>query len=179
MKPAESFVGQSVRSLQTMLRTIAAVEPGQKNVMPDGIYGPQTAEAVRSFQRRKGLNPTGVTDQGTHELIVREYELARIETEPGRAIHVTLDPGRVIRRGERHSIVYLVQSMLTVLSQAAAGIGAPGHSGCLDPATQSALAAFQTFAALPPTGELDKRTWKNLVLHHALAADWLENRDEI
>ena len=41
------------------------------------------------------------------------------------------------------------------------------------------LAAFQTYAALPPTGELDKRTWKNLALHYALAADWLENRAEL
>ena len=51
MKPMESFVDQPIRSLQTMLRTIAAVEPGQKNVMPDGIYGSQTAAAVRSFPR--------------------------------------------------------------------------------------------------------------------------------
>ena len=179
MKPAESFVDQPIRSLQTMLRTIAAIEPGQKNVMPDGIYGSQTAEAVRSFQRRMGLEATGIADQRTHELIVQEYELARLETEPALAVPVKLDPGQVIRRGERHPLVYLVQSMLTVLSQAVAGIAAPGHSGRLDPATQASLAAFQTYAALPPTGELDKRTWKNLAIHYALAADWLENRDEI
>ena len=60
MKPAESFVDQPIRALQTMLRTIASIEPGQINVMPDGIYGPQTSAAVRSFQRRQGLTPTGV-----------------------------------------------------------------------------------------------------------------------
>ena len=179
MKPMESFVDQPIRSLQTMLRTIAAMEPGQKNVMPDGIYGPQTAEAVRSFQRRMGLNPTGVVDQTTHELIVLEYELARIETEAAQMIPVTLDPGQVIRRGEGHPLVYLLQSMLTVLDLAVPSIGAPGHSGFLDPATEKSLAAFQTYAALPPTGELDKRTWKNLALHYALAADWLENRAEL
>ena len=107
MKPMESFVDQPIRSLQTMLRTIAAVVPGQKNVMPDGIYGSQTAEAVRSFQRRMGLNPTGVVDQATHELIVLEYELARIETEAAQMIPVTLDPGQIIRLGERHPLVYL------------------------------------------------------------------------
>ena len=179
MKPMESFVDQPIRSLQTMLRTIAAVEPGQKNVMPDGIYGAQTAEAVRSFQRRMGLNPTGVVDQATHELIVLEYEPARIETEAAQMIPVTLDPGQVIRRGQSHSIILLLQAMLTVLSRAVSGIPSPGHSGILDPSTEKSLAAFQTYAALPPTGELDKRTWKNLALHYALAADWLENRDEL
>ena len=94
-------------------------------------------------------------------------------------IPVTLDPGQVIRRGEGHPLVYLLQSMLTVLDLAVPGIGAPGHSGFLDPATEKSLVAFQTYAGLPPTGELDKRTWKNLALHYALAADWLENRDEL
>ena len=30
-------------------------------------------------------------------------------------------------------------------------------------------------AGLPPTGEIDKRTWKDLALYYALAADQLEN----
>ena len=176
MKPQESFVQQPVRSLQTMLRTIARIEPGQRNVMPDGIYGSQTADAVRSFQRRMGLNPTGVTDQATHEAIVREFENARVDTDPAHPVQVTLEPGQVLRRGERHPAVYLVQSMLTVLHDLVPAISLPTHSGVLDPQTAESLASFQTYAGLPPTGELDKRTWKELALHFALAADWLENR---
>lgn len=179
MKPAESFINQPIRSLQTMLRTIASIEPGQMNVMPDGIYGSQTAAAVRSFQRRMGLNPTGVVDQNTHEHIVREFERARIEAEQAHPVQVTLDPGQVLHRGEGHPAVYLMQSMLTVLSELIPSIPRPTHSGRLDPETSESLAAFQTYAALPPTGELDKRTWKDLALHFALAADWLENRDSL
>ena len=73
--------------------------------------------------------------------------------------------------------VYLVQSMLTVLHDLVSTIPTPSHSGILDPRTVESLAAFQTYAGLPPTGELDKRTWKDLALHFALAADWLVNRD--
>ena len=176
MKPQESFVGQPIRSLQTMLRTIARIEPGQMNVMPDGIYGSQTAAAVRSFQRRMGLNPTGNVDQATHEAIVQEFERARIEAEQAQPVQVTLEPGQVLRRGEGHPAVYLVQSMLTVLHNLVPSIPSPTHSGVLDPQTAESLAAFQTYSGLPPTGELDKRTWKDLALHFALAADWLENR---
>ncbi len=176
MKPAESFVDQPIRSLQTMLRTIASVEPRQMNVMPDGIYGPQTADAVRSFQRRLGLNVTGVTDQNTHEQLVREYERARIEADKAQPVQVTLDPGQIIRRGERHQLIYLLQSMLTVMHLAVPNIPAPPLTGVLDPETERSLAAFQTYAGLSPTGELDKRTWKDLALHYALAADWLDNR---
>ena len=101
MKPAGSFVDQPIRSLQTMLRTIASVEPNQINVMPDGVYGSQTAAAVRSFQRRQGLNPTGVVDQQTFERIVQEYERAYIEASKAQPVQITLDPGQVLKRGER------------------------------------------------------------------------------
>ncbi len=179
MKPEESFVGQPIRSLQTMLRTIASVEPRQVNVMPDGIYGSQTARSVSSFQRRMGLPVTGTADQATWEVLVPEYERARLEAKAALPLRITLDPGQILRRGERNVNLYLIQSMLTVLSLLAAEITAPGHSGILDAPTADALAAFQTLAALPPTGELDKRTWKMLALQYMLAADWLENSAEL
>lgn len=179
MKPAESFIDQPIRSLQTMLRTIASIEPRQTNVIPDGIFGPQTAAAVSSFQRRMGLPVTGVADQATWEQIVREYERAWIEADRAWPLQITLEPAQILRRGERNIHMYLIQSMLTVLSLASTGIPAPGHSGTLDAQTAEAIAAFQTYAGLPPTGEIDKRTWKNLAIHYALAADWLENRGEL
>ena len=40
-------------------------------------------------------------------------------------------------------------------------------------------ASFQTFAGLPPTGEIDKRTWKNLALYYTLTADQLENLGDL
>ena len=178
MKPAESFAQQPIRSLQTMLRTIARVEPGQVNVIPDGVYGSQTADAVRSFQRRQGLNPTGVVDQATHERIVREYKRAYIEAQKAQPVQITLEPGQILRRGERNPHLYLVQSMLTVLHMLEPRVPAPPHTGILDAQTSEALAVYQTLAGLPPTGELDKHTWKNLTLHYALAADYLENLEE-
>ena len=179
MKPAESFVDQPIRSLQTMLRTIASIEPNQLNVMPDGIYGPQTAAAVRSFQRRQGLNPTGVVDQMTHERIVQEYERAYLEARKAQPVQINLDPGQILRRGERNHHIYLAQSMLTVLHLFNSQIPAPPHTGVLDPQTAESVAAFQTAAGLPPTGEIDKRTWKNLALFYVLAADQLENAQDL
>ena len=61
MRPPESFIGQPIRSLQTMLRLIAEDAPGHVRVIPDGIYGPETMQAVAAFQRIHGLSATGVT----------------------------------------------------------------------------------------------------------------------
>ena len=135
MKPAESCVDQPIRSLQTMLRTIASIEPSQINVMPDGIYGSQTGAAVRSFQRRQGLNPTGIVDQQTHERIVREYERAYIEARKAQPVQINLDPGQVLRRGEKNNHIYLAQSMLTVLHLLDSRIPAPPHTGVLERTT--------------------------------------------
>ena len=46
MRPVESFVGQPIRSLQTMLRVIAESDPRHESIIPDGIYGPETISAV-------------------------------------------------------------------------------------------------------------------------------------
>jgi murein L,D-transpeptidase YcbB/YkuD len=94
-------------------------------------------------------------------------------------VQITLDPGQVLRRGEKNNHIYLAQSMLTVLHLLDSRLPAPPHSGVLDPATAESVAAFQTVAGLPPTGEIDKRTWKDLALYYALAADRLENEADL
>lgn len=176
MKPGESFVGQPIRSLQTMLRTIAQVDPEQPSVIPDGVYAQQTADAVKAFQRNNGLEPTGVADQNTWDLIVEAYKPAQVETQPSEAIYITLNPGQVFEKGDRHPHMYLTQAMLTVLGEAYPGFPVPVINGVLDELTAESLAALQMLSDLPVTGNLDKQTWRHLVLHHAQASDRL-NRE--
>ena len=171
MRPSESFVGQSIRSLQTMLRVIAEDRPGQPTVVPDGIYGQDTLTAVSAFQRNNGLSVTGITDQTTWEKIVEEYESAIIRVGKATPIEIIFEPGQIFRLGERSPYLYLLQSILTVLSEDYDNISRPPHNGILDDATSDALAAFQLLAGLPDTGELDKITWKYLVHHFTLSAN--------
>ncbi len=165
MRPNESFVGQPVRSLQTMLRVIAKDDPRIPLVIPDGIYGPSTMNAVTAFQRIHGLPVTGVVDQDTWDTIVNVYEPALIRVDKAAPIEVILDPGQVLRPGDASPYIYLMQSMLTWLSQDHPQIPPPSHSGVLDAQTIASLAAFQRLAGLDPTGELDKITWKHLSRH--------------
>lgn len=170
MRPPESFVGQPVRSLQTMLRIIAQADPSHPALIPDGIYGPETMAAVSAFQRRHGLAVTGITDQATWDTIVAMYEPALVEIDQAQPLEILLNPGQVIRRGQRHPNVYLAQSILTVLAQVYESISRPALTGVLDEATAQALASFQYLSALPASGELDKQTWRHLALQYPLAA---------
>ncbi len=171
MRPTESFVGQPIRSLQTMLRVLAEDNPNHLTVIPDGIYGPETIAAVTRFQRVHGLPTTGVTDQETWEAVVAEYEPALIRQDHAHPLHIVLNPSQVIRKGEQHPHLYLVQAILAVLSDTYESITPPGSSGIMDTATSDALSSFQMLSGLPMTGHLDKETWKHLVLHYPLAVN--------
>ncbi len=179
MRPGESFVGQPIRSLQTMLRVLAEHDPQYQSVIPDGIYGPDTMAAVTLFQRQRGLPPTGITDQATWEAIVNAHDHARIQVHEAEPVWVVLNPNQVIRRGERHPHVFLAQGMLAVLADLYESIGMPSHSGILDDQTADSISSFQMQSALPMTGHLDKATWKHLSLHYPLASNLSISRDKL
>lgn len=65
--------GEKVRQLQQQLNRIAGNYPAIPTLVADGIYGPLTAEAVRTFQQIFGLPATGVTDFATWYAISRIY----------------------------------------------------------------------------------------------------------
>lgn len=171
MKPGESFVEQPIRSLQTMLRVIAEDDPRLPTLVPDGIYGQTTMQSVTAFQRLYRLPITGIVDQSTWEQIVAVYEPALIRIGPAEPIEIILEPGQVFRIGDRNAYIYLLQSILTQLSKDNPTINKPDHNGILDDPTSEALAAFQLLAGLPPTGELDRITWKYLVRQFSLSAN--------
>ena len=171
MRPTESCIAQPVRSLQTMLRVIAQEDERQPSLIPDGIYGSQTIQAVTAFQRNNGLPATGVTDQATWEAIVSVYEPAVIRLGPAQPLEIILEPGQVLRPGDQAPNVYVLQAVLQVLSDAYLSITPPTHSGIIDEATIVSIQSFQELTGLPQTGEADKLTWRQLALHYPLASN--------
>lgn len=170
MRPDETFVAQPVRSLQTMLRVLSEDNNKYPIVVPDGIYGPSTTQAVATFQRYNSLPVTGVTDQRTWEAISEAYDDARTRIEKAEYIEILMDPGAVYRLGDSNPYIFLLQSMLTQLALDNSSINTPNHTGILDDDTVRSLTAFQTLTELSPTGELDRNTWKHLSKHFTLNA---------
>ena len=175
MRPEESFVGQPIRSLQTMLRVIAEDDPMHISLVPDGIYGPETMASVSRFQSLHGLPVTGITDLVTWEQIVAVYEPALIRQGYAQELEIILQPGQIIYKGEKNPNAALAQSILIVLSDAYTSVPRPEANGILDEVTSDALAAFQALSGLPVTGHLDKGTWKHLSLQYPLAYHLYEN----
>lgn len=65
--------GDKVRQIQQQLNRIAQNYPAIPAVAVDGIYGSQTAEAVRTFQRIFNMPQSGVVDYPTWYQISNIY----------------------------------------------------------------------------------------------------------
>ncbi len=65
--------GEKVRQMQAQLNRIAQNYPAIPSIAADGIYGPATAEAVRTFQRIFNLPQSGIVDFPTWYSISNIY----------------------------------------------------------------------------------------------------------
>ena len=142
-------IGQPVRSLQTMLRTIAQNDSKVLPVIPDGIYGSDTMSSVSSFQRRHSLPATGATDIDTW------YAVA----DPVLPI---LQKGQVIRAGEVNEHLYMMHGMLRAVGEYYPTMPRVACNNVHDEGSVAAVRWLQTRAGIEPTGNITRLTWKNL-----------------
>ena len=65
--------GEKVRQMQEQLLRISQSYPAIPRIVPDGVYGQQTSEAVRIFQQVFNLPATGIVDYATWYKISQIY----------------------------------------------------------------------------------------------------------
>lgn len=165
-----SYVGQPIRSLQTMLRTIAHVDETLLKLVPDGIYGPNTVQAVREFQRQNALPVTGETDNATWNKLVAVYTVQSPSVLPAAPVTVCWTPNRTLAAGSRNSHLFLIQSMLQALARFYVNAPVLTVTGVHDAPSVAAVKWLQRLAALPQTGEIDQTTWAYLSGLYTLAS---------
>ena len=144
----EGDTGRKVRELQHRLRQLDWFS-GKIT----GSYDDATARAVRGFQARRNLKPTGAVERRTWDTLVN---MTREPTSD--ELHNRLVAGPAIMKlgssGER------VRNLQARLRQ----IG--WYSGKITEfygrATVTAVAGFQGRRAIPVTGQVDQRTWDRL-----------------
>lgn len=82
-----------------MLRTIAHADETLLKIVPDGIYGPNTVQAVREFQRQNALPVTGETDNATWNKLVAVYTVQSPSVLPAAPVTVRWTPNRTLAAG--------------------------------------------------------------------------------
>lgn len=128
---AEAAVSEYTASLQEAL-----AGAGYYTGAVDGVYGPETVDAVEALQQASGLPVTGTVDKATEAAL--RAELA--------------DKGAVAARGAVASTAALQQTLKL------AGFWDGPVDGQWSPALTKALESFQTELGVKPTGEVDAAT---------------------
>lgn len=167
-----NYIGKPVRSLQTMLRMIGKENGDLPTVIPDGIFGRQTEAAVRSFQAFANLPATGIVNQQTWEAVTDHYRSALVSQQQAAPLLIVLQPGQRILPGERNRHLFLIQSMLLVISAAYDNMPTPNITGIHDLASQQAVTFLKQLSNQPADPVIDKLFYALLVgIYRSVAGD--------
>lgn len=157
--------GPYVTQIQSALNRISQNYPAIPKLTVDGIYGPETEDAVRTFQQIFSLSQDGVIGRATWYQIVRTYvavvKLTELQSQGQQLYYITTYP-RDLSLGDTGEYVSQLQYMLEVLGQFIQTIPPVSQTGTFDVATRDAVRAFQQSAGLPVTGAVDTQTWDTI-----------------
>lgn len=147
---------RTVTEIQRMLRLISFYNDDVLSVIPDGIFGNDTAQSVSSFQNAFLIPQTGEVDNHTWNMIVEEYKRI-LEDEKLIASTVVFDEfiGDIFP-GEANVGLYVIQAMLLALSEEFDNIERVYVTGVLDRATEDAVRMVQTIGGITPNGVIDR-----------------------
>jgi peptidoglycan hydrolase-like protein with peptidoglycan-binding domain len=159
--------GNAVRIMQNYLNRIRinySAIPSIPN--PNGVFGADTAAAVRAFQRAFNLTQDGVIGRGTWYKIVQIYvgvtKLAELTSEGERIGIGENPPTSTLREGSRGPDVLQLQFILDFLSQFYNDIPPVIQDSVFGRATRNSVIAFQRKVGLTQDGIVGPATWKLL-----------------
>lgn len=150
--------GPYVRLAQYFLRVISNYYNAVRPIQIDGVFGPETKNAVMDFQRRFGLTADGVIGPATWNSLYNVF--MGIANTSGLVVSY---PGTALREGSRGDSVRLMQEYLRRISQGYSGIPTVTADGVFGPATRRAVTAFQNRFGLTADGIIGRNTWDRII----------------
>ncbi len=159
---------KAITELQQALRDIAKTDSDIISIIPDGIFGEETEEAVKSFQRKYGFTETGAVD----------FELwEKIQEEKRRSLFILSDPIQVISiknedlplsLGQVGKAVHTLNLMLSQLGELYDNFSAVNAGDEFTEETLREVKKWQQVIGHEISGEVDKLTWNRLSQHYLL-----------
>ena len=165
--PTSPFEKEAITNLQRYLYQLSFTDPRIPPVPVDGVFGENTAKALRAFQQTQGLTPTGKADKQTWDLLYIAYLESLAAT--GRTQPLYLFP----RHPETYSVGLgdeglIISAIRYLLRELMIDYGGKFEdiplTGTFDTATEGAVQQFQRLHGLPITGRVDRNTWNRLVI---------------
>ena len=158
--------GNSVRTKQVQLNRISRNYPSIPKIAPvDGVFGQETDDAVREFQRIFKLTADGIIGKATWYRIAYLYNsvkrLSELDSEGISLDEVAQQFPSLLSPGDTGDEVRMIQYYLQVVA-AYYDTVPPLTTGVYDDATYQAVMAFQRTFGLTPDGIMGQQTWNEL-----------------
>ncbi|MFV0516303.1 MAG: peptidoglycan-binding protein [Aminipila sp.] len=159
--------GEPVKRMQDYLNRISVNYPLIRQISnPNGIFGADTAEAVRVFQRTFNMTADGVIGRATWNKITFIFmsvtRLAELDSEGLRISIGQYPPNVVLSIGSRGPDVIEVQFLLSYISIYYPSVIGEIQDGYYGPYTANAVIEFQKTFDLYPDGVVGAETWNKL-----------------
>ena len=161
---SEGMQGVYIHLLQYFLSIVGAYYDELPRLPDiDGIFGPQTRNAVIAYQKMMGLPQTGVVNQETWNALISTYQ-AVVRVRP---IEEWL-PGTVgfpnifLVEGTSGEEVRRAQELINIIARGYPAVGTVTVDGAFGPATRASVIAIQKQLGLPETGAIGPLTWEGM-----------------
>ncbi len=159
----EGSQGIGVRTIQYYLNILAYFNSNLSSLPLNGIYGPETTNAVRVFQQYYGLPVTGVVNTATWNVLNRIYsETVEFLPQGYSGEFAKLYPGYFLSEGMSGENVRDLQTYLSLVGQNLADIPEIPVTGYFGSQTREAVIAFQNAFGIPANGAVGPVTWNTI-----------------
>ena len=155
--------GSEVQEVQFYLQRISRFNPMVQAPVLDGIFGADTRDAVISFQRAYGLEPTGIVDEAVWSRLVSVYNGTQDNVEePNNGLTPVPYPNAPVSQGAKGEYVKYLQQALNIINSIFVTIPQIAEDGVFGNATAGAVNAFNLIFGLPQNGIADQAVWEQI-----------------
>lgn len=156
-----------MRTKQVQLNRISRNYPSIPKIAPvDGVFGQETDDAVREFQRIFKLTADGIIGKATWYRIAYLYNsvkrLSELDSEGISLDEVAQQFPSLLSPGDTGDEVRMIQYYLQVVAAYYDTVPPLTTTGVYDDATYQAVMAFQRTFGLTPDGIMGQQTWNEL-----------------
>ena len=160
---------KAIAELQSYLRNLSRTDSDIERVVPDGIFGEETKNSVKSFQRKYGFEENGIVDYDLWTKITEENDKAVfLYSEPRQAGRIS-NSDLPLTVGMKNNIIYHLKTMLLFLSQRHNNFNAVTVNDIFDKEAEESILQWQRVIRAPDSGIVDKATWNSLADYYLMS----------
>ena len=150
-------------AVQYLLKFVSVYYDTVPDLPLSGYYGPDTVEAVRSFQQTEGLEPDGVMDAVTYEKLFDAYTGLIASLPDSLFVNSARPyPGYPLSLGMQNQQVIYLQTYLNRIADVFTSIPKVEQNGLFGTNTRDAVEEFQRLFGLPVNSIVGPVTWNKI-----------------